>query len=1063
MNLALFLDLDNIKPNLEELEKMVQGIGYVIERRAFSNVPSVRTAYGSKFRRYGYRLEITAGDDVQPQEVDQLIEKSALELANNPSRHIEAVAVVSNDNDYAPLFRKLKSKGLKTIAIGTRLGQKLQEAADQCLTLPAGQTPFYLGIDLGTTYTVVGLCTLGLDGTWETNALELPVYNEFEALENRNLIPSSVRFSAAPRAEVGYHVRRQFVAHQNVSILDWKRFMGVLNPDGTRYRLPLRKLDPAEAQNPPYLAGLFRNGQVAPEEAAAGLLHHIREKLAELYPETAGIVITHPASYETDAIQATKQAAVLAGWDEDEIVMLAEPKAALYDFLHSVKRCKIKQPLDFMSPKRILVYDLGGGTLDVSMHEVVWNQKLGNFMIQDLAIGSRTRVGGELTDDLIARYVQTQYRQQLAQLPAEHQERFYLEVRLYATKFKATWGQAYAASLNKPVYTMNFQGNFADIPVRLPINREKFQEILGTLLCQDLCLEEIERLDPATAFDHPPFSDRMNTFVVPVLELLLKMRQNGVAQQVDGILLNGGMTRFPLVQERLAQLFGENKLLRQGSPDLAVGKGAALYAAGVHGVDARRVCGSNIYLEINRHGTIGLQKLVAQGQQYPYQTRLAGFQLPAAKDGELLLNIWFGMGSTPGVNTTLQRLRRIPLEAIHQTIAPEARLDLQVEYTLDERLILELVDTRTNKHFQVQILEDGVNMLPVAGKKTLPAPLQPQQTITNTIRIKQLKRSRPFRDSNGHSVNFREWQQLAKEYDRDAHSNTRQGFLEQKIRALREKSATADNRVEIVREFCHWLQDDWANTTPRIQKVALHVCQEILACFPAGNQEIVGLEQELHDWAQQFLQTEPYLKSKLQMLQSLLSLPVHLHWRGWDSLLRAKYQEFQNVGFGVPLLDTMGKCCQPTQANLAILYKVIEHGPLAPHREKAAWSTGRLLSPYQPPEYLADAKQIPAAIKIFLQALSTQQDARVVSSLLYSLYQLVAWVPFHGLTLSPEAVSQIRRLPELCQRSGRLVRANPSIEKNIMILARLLPVLLNLEKATAEEQRQINEYLLEML
>ncbi|MFN7661914.1 MAG: NYN domain-containing protein, partial [Dolichospermum sp.] len=103
-----------------------------------------------------YRFELTPGVDIVRQEVDNLIFRTAKELIDNSQLGIKIIAVVSNDNDYANLFAQLKKKGIKTVAIGnTHIGNRLRETADHIEFLTNVLRPTDLGIDLGTTNTVI--------------------------------------------------------------------------------------------------------------------------------------------------------------------------------------------------------------------------------------------------------------------------------------------------------------------------------------------------------------------------------------------------------------------------------------------------------------------------------------------------------------------------------------------------------------------------------------------------------------------------------------------------------------------------------------------------------------------------------------------------------------------------------------------------------------------------------------------------------------------------------------------------------------------------------------------
>jgi len=715
MSIAILLDLDNIKPNLETIEKICASYGTIAERRAFSNTPAILTAYGSAFRNFNYRFELTPGIEPVPQEVDNLISKTAHEIIENESLEVNLVAVVSHDNGYANLFSQLKQKQpeLQTLIIGfgSQIGNQLRETADYIELLQQEMRPTYVGIDLGTTNTVMGIANWNLmREEWNATSLEITVTDEQQSLIKTPIIPSAVRFNDETNAEIGGHIKSNAYAFRDKTILAWKHHMG----------------DSVEGE--PFYFELS-SGKVAPEKAASQVLNFARSKLTERY-EIQGVVITHPASFEADAIAATRQAAVLAGWVEDDVVLITEPQAALYDFLYRMQKGEVPQPFDVREPANVLVYDLGGGTLDVTLHQVQWNSSVNRFLIQNIAIGSRTRVGGDTIDQLIAEHVinNSPYCQNLSQ--AEYTKLKY-ELPLYAEKFKKLWGSEYFQSRDKDNFQTAFQGNFLDnqVPIRYYISRERMRKLLEPLLCEDLNLDLLETLNPETAFDQSPFIDRFNTLVVPILEVLLKAKQTtGEIPNIDAILLNGGMTYFPPVRERLIELLGNVPILDEGHPDLAVARGSALFAAGAlkpgEGVNP-----TNVYLEVAENGESQLRLLMAQGQKYPYQTTLEGFRLPEAQQGIISFKIWVGMGTYPGQNTTLQRLRQVPIEKLHAAnLEPGCLLNLEIEYTFDERLLLTLVG-ENDERIQIEVKQEVVTYPSVS-------------TETSSLSIPTISRSR---------------------------------------------------------------------------------------------------------------------------------------------------------------------------------------------------------------------------------------------------------------------------------------------------------------------------------
>jgi len=274
-NIALLLDLDNIKPKLGVLEQICQSYGKVIERRAFSNTAAVLTAYGSQFREFKYRFELIPSLTPNPQEVDNLIFTTAEELVNNSSLNINLIAIVSNDNDYSHLIEKLGKRRIQTLIIGNQIGHRLRESASYTEILNEVMRPSYIGIDLGTTNTVISLANINLmRNEWTASVLEVPVKSEQKVESKTNMIPSSVRLKSQTEVEIGYHVRSQYMAFRDQTILAWKHHIGE-TVNGVPYQHKLSW------------------GEVKPEEAAAKILQFCRERLLKKYGELQGAVITH--------------------------------------------------------------------------------------------------------------------------------------------------------------------------------------------------------------------------------------------------------------------------------------------------------------------------------------------------------------------------------------------------------------------------------------------------------------------------------------------------------------------------------------------------------------------------------------------------------------------------------------------------------------------------------------------------------------------------------------------------------------------------------------------------
>jgi len=126
--------------------------------------------------------------------------------------------------------------------------------------------------------------------TKQWTAAAVAVRDEQGSLVTNDIIPSAVRFNGQTEAEVGGYVKAQAYAFRDQTILAWKHDMG-RSIDGKQFAYDLT------------------SGKVFPEEAAAKVLAFCRDKLIQKYGSVQGAVITHPASYESDAIEATRSSA----------------------------------------------------------------------------------------------------------------------------------------------------------------------------------------------------------------------------------------------------------------------------------------------------------------------------------------------------------------------------------------------------------------------------------------------------------------------------------------------------------------------------------------------------------------------------------------------------------------------------------------------------------------------------------------------------------------------------------------------------------------------------------
>jgi molecular chaperone DnaK len=379
-----------------------------------------------------------------------------------------------------------------------------------------------IGIDLGTTNS----CMAVLEGGEPT---------VIENAEGGRTTPSVVAFAQSGERLVGTVAKRQAVTNPQNTVFSVKRFMG-------RKEAEVRE----EESIVPYKVVAGPNGdaridaggkQYSPPEISAMILAKLKADAEAYLGETVdGAVITVPAYFNDDQRQATKDAGKIAGLDVKRIIN--EPTAA-----------SLAYGLDKDTDQTILVFDLGGGTFDVSVLEI------GDGVFEVKSTAGDNHLGGDNWDKAIVDWLAAEFKRDqaidLTQDPMALQ-------RLYeaAEKAKIELSTAQESQINLPFITADQSGP-KHLDVR--ITRAKFNELTATLL------------------------DRV---VAPVRQALDDAKAKGT-DKVDHVVLVGGMTRNPAVQEKVKELTGQEPH-RGVNPDEVVAVGAAIQA-GVLGGDVKDV------------------------------------------------------------------------------------------------------------------------------------------------------------------------------------------------------------------------------------------------------------------------------------------------------------------------------------------------------------------------------------------------------------------------------------------------------------------------------------------
>jgi molecular chaperone DnaK len=331
--------------------------------------------------------------------------------------------------------------------------------------------------------------------------------------EGSRTTPSVVGFTKSGERLVGSSAKRQAVVNPDRTVISIKRKMGTADRvtiDGTQY---------------------------SPEQISAMILQKLKaDAEAYLGEKVDKAVITVPAYFNDAQRNATKDAGRIAGLEVLRIIN--EPTAA-----------SLAYGLDKKKNETILVYDLGGGTFDVSVLDV------GDGVFEVRSTAGDTRLGGDDFDQRIVDYVADEFRKDTG-IDLRKDKQAMQRMREAAEKAKIELSNVVQTSINLPFITADAEG-----PKHLDVNltRAKFED-----LTRDLVEKTVE-----------PFKRALSDAGIE-------------AKDVDEIILVGGSTRIPAVQELVKRLGGGKEPNRSVNPDEVVAVGAAIQA-GVLGGEVKDV------------------------------------------------------------------------------------------------------------------------------------------------------------------------------------------------------------------------------------------------------------------------------------------------------------------------------------------------------------------------------------------------------------------------------------------------------------------------------------------
>ena len=492
-----------------------------------------------------------------------------------------------------------------------------------------------IGIDLGTTNSVVAVMEGG-DPTVITTA------------EGTRLLSSVVGFNKNNERLVGQTAKRQAVVNPENTISSIKRFMGrkFEEVDAERKMVPFDVVEgpagDARVKIP------VTNKEYSPQEISAMVLAKLKSD-AEAYlgEPVSKAVITVPAYFNDSQRQSTKDAGKIAGLEVLRIIN--EPTAAALAY-----------GLDKKENETILVFDLGGGTFDVSILEV------GEGLIEVKSTNGDTHLGGDDWDERIVNWVADEFQKdQGIDLRADRQA--LQRLREAAEKAKVELSSVMETEINLPYISADASG---PKHLQMKLSRAKFEQ-----LSEDL----IKRLEG-------PFTAALED-------------ANLGKSDIDEIVLVGGATRMPMVQE-LVRTLTDKEPHRGVNPDEVVAIGAAIQA-GVLAGDVKDVLLLDVTplsLGLETLGNV-MTKLIDRNTTIPVRKSEI---FSTAEDNQTAVDIHVLQGerSMVGDNMSLGRFR---LEGIPP--APRGIPQVEVTFDIDSNGIIKVSaqDKATGKEQNVTI------------------------------------------------------------------------------------------------------------------------------------------------------------------------------------------------------------------------------------------------------------------------------------------------------------------------------------------------------------------------
>jgi len=493
-----------------------------------------------------------------------------------------------------------------------------------------------IGIDLGTTNSVVSVVEGG-------SATVIPT------AEGSNLLPSVVAFTKNNERLVGVPAKRQAVVNSENTVYSIKRFMGrrYEEVETERKMVPFKVVEGSAGDARVHIP--VNNKTYTPQEISAMVLEKLKAD-AEAYlgePVTKA-VITVPAYFNDSQRQATKDAGKIAGLEVMRIINEPTASALAYG-------------LDKKESEVILVFDLGGGTFDVSLLEV------GEGVIEVKATNGDTHLGGDDWDEVIVNWAADEFKKQQG-IDLRQDRQALQRLREASEKAKIELSSMMETEINLPYVTADTSG---PKHLQLKLNRATLEKMSAHL---------VERA--------------RGPFLAAIKDAKMTV------DQIDEVVLVGGATRMPMIQDLVRDLAGGKDPNKGVNPDEVVSIGAAIQG-GVLAGDVKDILLLDVTplsLGIETLGSV-MTTLIERNTTIPVKKTEV---FSTAQDNQTSVDIHVLQGERPMAADNMS-LGRFRLDGIPP--APRGIPQIEVTFDIDANGILNVIakDKATGKEQKITI------------------------------------------------------------------------------------------------------------------------------------------------------------------------------------------------------------------------------------------------------------------------------------------------------------------------------------------------------------------------